>query len=77
VVADPLVEDAQLGDLTHFVEGEQVDAMTTSKLDHGGIVGSSQNTILVGGGYMIEHETGPVGRPGQGSDLVAGVMLHR
>jgi hypothetical protein len=35
-IADPFVKDAQLVLLTDFVEGEQVDAMPSSKLSQGG-----------------------------------------
>ena len=74
---DSFIEDAQLVDLTNFVEGEQVDAMTTSKLNQGGIDGQSKNATLIRGGHMIEHETGPVVRPCQGEEVVAGVLTKK
>lgn len=71
-IADAFIEDAQLVLLTHFVEGEQVDAMRSSKLSQGWEVGYSQKATLAWGGHMIKHVTGPAVRPYQGTDVVAG-----
>ena len=72
--ADPFVEDSQLIDLAHFVEGEQVDAMTSSQLSQWGVLSKNENATLARRGHIIKYKTGPFVRPCKGSNVVTGVL---